>query len=105
MIFVAHALDKSDALERRLAALDAHRGYLDEAPTALGVKVLMSGPLLDDEGQLMVGSFFLLSAKSREDVEHMVADDPIAKAGVWQKLTISRVHLRQNSIGTIGEQI
>ena len=48
MIFVAHALDKPGASERRLAVLDAHRRYLDEAPLALGVKVLMSGPLLAD---------------------------------------------------------
>ena len=101
MIFVAHALDKPDALEQRLAHLDAHRAYLDTAPAEHGLRILMSGPLLSDDGETMIGSFFLIDAPSRAAVEAMFAGDPLANAEIWQSLSVSRVNIRQNNVGPL----
>ena len=56
MLFVLHALDKPDALPRRLAAYDAHKAHLGDTGR-FEVTILMSGPLTTDDGQTMIGSF------------------------------------------------
>lgn len=103
MQFIVHALDRKDAQEQRLAILSKHREFLDVGPEKFGVTVLMSGPLNTDDGETMIGSFFLLSAKKRQPIESMFAADPLAIAGVWESVDISRVTIRQNNIGPIVE--
>lgn len=98
MQFVVYALDESDALPQRLSVIAAHRAYLDEAPARHGVEVLLSGPLVEDDGNSMRGSFFLLEAATREDVEAMFAEDPLQAAGVWRERHISAVTIRQNRV-------
>ncbi|MDJ0824621.1 MAG: YciI family protein [Rhodobacter sp.] len=99
MRFVVHALDKPDALPRRLEVLAAHRAYLDTAPARHGVRVLLSGPMTADDGEAMLGSFFLLEAPNRAAVEAMFAEDPIATANVWAAVTMTAVSIRQNNMG------
>lgn len=98
MHFIVHALDKPDALPRRLGALAAHRAYLDTAQVEHGVRVLLSGPLTSDNGKRMTGSFFLLDAPNRAAIEAMFADDPIDNAGVWETRTVTAFALRQNNM-------
>ena len=98
MHFVAHALDKSDALGRRCAILAEHRAYLDTAPQRLGVRILLSGPLTMDDGETMIGSFFLVDAKDRQSVDALFAGDPLARADVWASLRVHAVTLRQNAM-------
>lgn len=94
MHFIVHALDKPDALPRRLKVIDAHRAYLAEARPRHGTKVLISGPLIDDETEEMKGSFFLIEAPSRQDVEALFEGDPLANANVWNQLTVTAFHMR-----------
>lgn len=101
MEFVVHALDKPNTQEQRLEFLDRHREFLETGPDKFGVSVLMSGPLNSDCGTTMIGSFFLLAAETRQQVEAMFAADPLASANVWERLDISRVTIRQNNIGPI----
>ena len=98
MHFVVHALDRPDALPRRQAVLGAHRAYLDTAPARHGVQVLLSGPLIADDGETMIGSFFLLDAESREVVEALFAEDPMSKADVWALRNLQMVMIRQNAM-------
>ncbi len=98
MRFVVHAIDKPDALPRRMSAIEAHRAYLDTAPAAHGLKVLLSGPLTDDKRQSMVGSFFLLDAPDRRSVEAFFAGDPLNCADVWDTRTVTAVNIRQNNM-------
>ena len=98
MHFVVHALDKPDALNRRMQTIDAHRRHLAEAPSRHGVKVLLSGPLTDDDGATMRGSFFLLEADQRDAVEALFAEDPLQSADVWEQRSISAVTIRQNAM-------
>jgi uncharacterized protein YciI len=101
MHFIVHALDKTDALERRMASIANHRAYLSKAPSQFGVKVLMSGPLLAEDGNTMIGSFFLLASKSRIEVEAMFEGDPLRSVDVWQSLKINPVQVRQNTVGAL----
>ncbi|GAB2184289.1 YciI family protein [Roseibium sp. LAB1] len=99
MQFVVHAIDNPEMLRQRLDVLDAHRRFLDTAPADHGVRVLLSGPLVADDGSTMRGSFFLLEARSRTEIEALFEKDPLWAAGVWNGVQVSAVQIRQNSIG------
>jgi uncharacterized protein YciI len=84
MHYVVHCLDHDGAVEKRLANYDAHKAYLAAAP----VKTVISGPLLADDEQTMIGSCFVLEANSLAEVEAFNANDPFAKVGLWKTVSI-----------------
>lgn len=98
MRFIVHAIDKPEALPRRMSAIEVQRAYLDRAPAAHGLKVLLSGPLTDDEGQTMIGAFFLLDAPDRNSVEAFFAGNPLNCADVWENRTVKAANIRQDKM-------
>jgi uncharacterized protein len=88
MLFVLHALDKADGLPRRLAAYEAHKAFLTDT-SGFGLTIVMSGPLMTDDGVTMTGSFFLIEAPSRAHVERFNAADPFKAADVWATVSIT----------------
>jgi uncharacterized protein YciI len=94
VLFVIHALDRAGALKTRLLHYDAHKTFLsDTAPH--GVCIVMSGPLVGDDGATMIGSLFLVEAADRATVERFNAADPFAAAGIWERVTITGFLRRQ----------
>ena len=85
MLFAIHALDHDDALERRLANYDAHKSYLAASP----IKTVVSGPLLADDGETMIGSLFIVDADSKDDVVAFNRADPFTAANVWKSVEIN----------------
>ncbi|MCA1454224.1 YciI family protein [Bradyrhizobium sp. BRP22] len=94
MLFVIHALDRADALPTRLANYDAHKAYLADT-SRFGVKIVMSGPLVADDSQTMIGSLFLIEAPSRAAAEAFNRADPFAAAGIWERVSITGFIRRQ----------
>lgn len=94
MLFAIHAIDRTAALPTRLANYDAHKAFLGDT-TRFGVKIVMSGPLVADDGATMIGSLFLIEAASRAEVEAFNRADPFAAAGIWEKVTITGFLRRQ----------
>ena len=94
MLFAIHALDHADALNARLANYDAHKAFLSDT-SRFGVAIVMSGPLVSDDGQTMIGSLFLVEAPDRNAVEAFNRADPFAVAGIWRSVTITAFHRRQ----------
>lgn len=94
MLFAIHALDKSGALPTRLANYEAHKGFLADT-SRFRVKIVMSGPLVSDDGETMIGSLFLIDAPGRAEVEAFNRADPFAAAGIWEKVTITGFLRRQ----------
>jgi uncharacterized protein len=84
MRFVVHCLDKPGALPLRLANYEAHKSYL----AAGSVATVVSGPLVADDGETMIGSMFIFEAATKEDVVAFNSGDPFAKAGVWETVNI-----------------
>ncbi|HGO6071689.1 TPA: YciI family protein [Burkholderia cepacia] len=84
MYFVVHCVDREGALERRLANYEAHKAYL----ASTKVRSIISGPLVSDEGETMIGSFFLVEAERKEDVIAFNRDDPFSAADVWGQVSI-----------------
>ena len=64
MMFVIHALDKPLS-PLRSQLIDEHRQYLSGCP----FDVLQSGPLMDDMGEIMIGSLIIVDCSAREDVD------------------------------------
>jgi uncharacterized protein len=94
MLFVIHALDRADALPTRLAHYDAHKAFLSDT-SAHGVKIVMSGPLVADDGERMIGSMFIVEADSHDAAEAFNRADPFHAAGVWERVTITCFIRRQ----------
>lgn len=85
MHFIIHALDKADALPTRLANYEAHKAYLAKAT----VKTVISGPIVADDGETMIGSCFLVEAGSKDEVLAFHNNDPFKAAGVWEHVHIN----------------
>lgn len=84
MHYVVHCLDHDGAVQTRLANYDAHKAYL----AAATVMTVISGPLLADDEQTMIGSCFVLEAASLAEVEDFNRNDPFAKVGLWKTVSI-----------------
>jgi uncharacterized protein YciI len=94
MLFAIHAVDREGALDSRLAHYEAHKAFLsDTAPH--GVEIVMSGPLVADDGHTMIGSLFLVEAPDRAEVEAFNRADPFHAAGTWERVTINGFVRRQ----------
>jgi uncharacterized protein YciI len=96
-LFAIHALDHPDALPLRLEHYAAHRAYVEtaEASPPGGIRVVLSGPLQSDDGDMMIGSLFIIEAENRESVAAFTAADPFTSQGVWATVTITRFHKRK----------
>jgi uncharacterized protein YciI len=84
MHYVIHCLDYPDAVEKRLAHYEAHKAYLASA----SMKTVISGPLLADDEETMIGSCFVVEAGSLAEVEAFNRNDPFAKADLWKTVSI-----------------
>jgi uncharacterized protein len=87
MLFTIHALDKPGMLAIRLAAYDAHRTYLNSTDGG-AVKIVMSGPLVEDDGVTAKGSFFLVETANRAAAEAFNRADPFHAADIWESVRI-----------------
>lgn len=94
MLFAIHAVDRAGALDTRLAHYDAHKAFLSDT-SRFNVTIVMSGPLVDDDGKTMIGSLFLIEAPGRLHVERFHEADPFFKAGIWERVTITGFLRRQ----------
>jgi uncharacterized protein len=94
MLFAIHGLDRPGALATRLANYEAHKAFLADTG-AYGVRIVMSGPLVADDGVTMIGSLFLVEAADRATVEAFNRADPFHAAGIWERVTITGFIRRQ----------
>jgi uncharacterized protein YciI len=94
MLFAIHAVDRSGALPTRLANYEAHKAFLSDT-SHYGISIVMSGPLVGDDGQTMIGSLFLVESPDRAEVEAFHRADPFFAADIWERVTITGFLRRQ----------
>lgn len=94
MLFAIHAQDRAGALETRLAHYEAHKAFLADT-SAFGISIVMSGPLVAEDGTTMIGSLFLVEAPDKAAVERFNAADPFHAAGIWDRISITGFIRRQ----------
>lgn len=82
MLYAVICLDKPGSAEVRLANRAAHLEYAAKLPLVVG------GPMLSDDGEGMVGSLLVLEAPDRASLDKTLAEDPYAKAGLFESVTV-----------------
>jgi uncharacterized protein YciI len=79
----------------RLENYEAHKAYLASGKVA----TVISGPLLADDLETMIGSMFIFEADTIDDVVAFNREDPFAKAGVWETVSIRPFLMRVDNRG------
>ena len=91
MLFTIFCIDKPNMKEKRATAMPDHIEYLN-AQTK--IKNIMSGPLMDDEMENIVGSLYLLEALNRTAIEEFTKGDPLVAADIWTSIEIRAFNKR-----------
>lgn len=81
MLYALICTDKPGHLDIRKANRDAHVAYLKSTP------VTHAGPFLSEAGE-MIGSLVIIEAEDRAGAEAWAANDPYAKADLFEKVRI-----------------
>jgi uncharacterized protein YciI len=84
MHFVVICLDKPNSLDLRLANRAAHLEYLRHHTKTIRT----CGPLLDDDGETMIGSMLILDVPNRAAADAVLAEDPYRKANLFAKVEV-----------------
>ena len=87
MHFIFYCKDKPGHEQMRIANRMAHLDYLE----AHKAQLFCAGPLLSDasgDAARMVGSLLVLDLPDRPAADAFAADDPYAKAGLFESVTI-----------------
>ncbi len=83
MLFALVALDRPNSVERRMAIRPEHLKHLE----ALGDKLILAGPFLDDKEQ-GVGSIVVIEAESLDEAREMFGRDPFMRENLFDQVTI-----------------
>ncbi|MCZ6467820.1 MAG: YciI family protein [Alphaproteobacteria bacterium] len=84
MIYVITCVDKPGHGAVRKENRTAHLAYLRDA----GDTLFAAGPTLTDDASSVTGSVILVDLPDKQAAETFAADDPYAKAGVFESVTI-----------------
>ena len=78
--------DKPNSAQLRARMRDTHIEYL----TANLHKLLAAGALTADDGTGGHGGILIVDTDDRKEAEAFIAGDPFTKAGLFEKVTVSR---------------
>jgi uncharacterized protein YciI len=79
------AKDRPDSGDIRTANRSAHLEWIAGSED----HVVRGGPYLSDDGETMLGSLILVDFPDRASVEAWAAEDPYARAGLFESVTIT----------------
>lgn len=83
MLFAALCYDKPDRLDLRMSTRAAHLSYLDKHAAS----VKLGGPFLD-ANEKPIGSMLILDCENETKAQEMLAEDPYAQAGLFERVEI-----------------
>lgn len=86
MPYVILTTDKSDAAKIRADNRAAHIEYLIKHQELL----LAAGALTEDDGSGGNGGVLIVDTDERKEAERFIAEDPFNKAGLFEKVTVTR---------------
>ena len=82
--FTIYCLDVPNSAPLRQQFVEEHKAYLSAAP----FKILISGPLLEEDRLTINGSCFIVEAESKAQVMEFNRNDPFIRAGIWSHVEI-----------------
>lgn len=83
-VYAIHCIDKPLHRDLRAATRSEHLAYME---TAID-RILVAGPLLDEEGG-PIGSMLLMTFPDRRSAVGFAAEDPYAKAGLFASVAVT----------------
>ena len=86
--FMFRGTDRAGAAALRARLRTEHRQYIRE-PRA-DCRVVAGGPLVEDDGQRMVGTLLIFEAADRAAVLAFLADDPYLRADIFAETEVQR---------------
>jgi uncharacterized protein YciI len=92
MLWMIYCEDRADGAAAIRAALrDEHLAYLNVHEK----NMVLGGALLADDAVARLGSLFLVNLPNRAAAEALMAEEPFNKAGLFKRVTISRMRKGQ----------
>jgi uncharacterized protein YciI len=88
MHFVIYCNDIENSAPLRAEHYPAHKAFLAEC-AKYDVKITLSGPLVQDDGETRCGSIIVIEAETRAAAENFHHADPFYKAGVWKSSAVT----------------
>jgi uncharacterized protein YciI len=85
MHFYIRCVDKPGHLDVRKANREDHLAYIKGG---FADRIVAAGPTLDPDMEGMNGSVFIIEFDSIEDAREFAANDPYAKAGLFESVVI-----------------
>jgi uncharacterized protein YciI len=96
MLWMIYCEDRDDgAAAIRAAVRDEHLAYLHAQEKIL----MVAGALMADDAVARLGSLFLVNLPDRAAAEKLMAGEPFNKAGLFKRVTISRMRKGQFNPG------
>jgi len=86
MQYVIYCLDRPGTSDLRNGSLPAHRDYVDKRAGS----ILMSGPLLADDGVKRMGQLYVIEAPDAPTARQFIDNDPFTIAGLFESLAVHR---------------
>jgi uncharacterized protein YciI len=86
MMFAIVCTDKPGRTALRAEVRPQHLAFLER----FKAHVFAVGPLQSDDGETMLGSLLILDFPDRTAAEAFTAEDPYAKAGLFESVVIRR---------------
>jgi len=90
MLFAFVMMDKPGATQLRQQMRPLHKSYFAEVQE----QIAFAGPLVSDDGNVMLGSLLVIDFPNRKVAEDWLAKEPFVQAGVFASTTA--VHAFQN---------
>ncbi|QBD77082.1 hypothetical protein EPA93_14140 [Ktedonosporobacter rubrisoli] len=84
-LVIARDGDDHEALQRRLAAREAHLALVEQMAKA--AQHLYAAALLNDAGN-MIGSVMICEFPSRDELDAWLAQEPYVKGNVWKQIEV-----------------
>jgi uncharacterized protein len=92
MLYIIYQIDRPDGAPIRAANRAAHFRYLDENTDIL---VLGGALLAEDVASTRLGSVLIVNVPSKEDAERFSESEPFRKAGLFERVEITRMRRGQ----------
>lgn len=91
MLYIIYQVDKPNSQAIRAANREAHFAYLETHHDIL----VLGGATLAEDGVTRLGSVLIINVRSREDAERFSSEEPFRRAGLFERVEISRMRRGQ----------
>ena len=91
MLYIIYQVDRPGAEAIRAAHREAHFAYLEEHQEIL----VLGGAMLGEDGKTRTGSVLVINFPRREEAERFSASEPFRKAGLFERVEITRMRRGQ----------